>query len=113
MPKLAARLQKYTEKAYKLNKMRFEFDPRKSKSNKTKHGIDFCEAQRLWEDLDLVEIPAKTIDEPRFVVIARHAGKHWSAVITYRVNAVRIISVRRSRPEEIALYESARFRQEV
>jgi uncharacterized DUF497 family protein len=33
-------------------------------------------------------------------------GKHWSGIITYRGENIRIISVRRSRPEELAIYES-------
>ena len=84
----------------------FEFDPRKSKSNLEKHGIDFVQAQMLWLDPDLLEIPAKTVDESRFLVIGRIGDKHWSAVITYRDENIRIISARRSREEEIELYES-------
>lgn len=86
--------------------MEFEFDRRKSEGNLAKHGIDFRDAQKLWDDSNLLEIPARTEDEPRFVVIGRIAGKHWSAVITYRGDDIRIISVRRSRAEEVALYES-------
>jgi len=86
--------------------MRFEFDPNKSLSNFSKHGIDFDVAQNLWNDPDLLEIPAKTTDEPRYLVIGKFDSKHWSAVITYRDNMIRLISVRRSRPEEIDLYES-------
>lgn len=86
--------------------MRFEFDPNKSLSNFSKHGIDFDVPQALWNDPDLLEIPAKTTDEPRCLVIGKIDGKHWSAVITYRNQTIRLISVRRSRPEEIELYES-------
>ncbi|NTV47301.1 MAG: BrnT family toxin [Chlorobiales bacterium] len=86
--------------------MEFEFDPIKSNSNKKKHGIDFDEAQALWNDADVIEVPLKTSDEPRFLVIGRISGKHWSAIITYRSEKVRIISVRRSRKEEIEIYES-------
>ncbi len=86
--------------------MDFEFDNDKSKENKKKHGIGFVEAQALWKDPDRVEIPARTIDEPRFVVIGRISDKHWSSIITYRGENIRIISVRRSRKEEIRLYES-------
>ncbi len=86
--------------------MEFEFNPDKSGGNKKKHGIDFVEAQALWDDPDLIEIPAKTSDEPRFVVIGKISGKYWSAVITYRGEKIRIISVRRSRKEEIDIYES-------
>jgi hypothetical protein len=86
--------------------MDFEFDPPKSLSNLTKHGIDFDVAQTLWNDPDLLEIPAKTSDEPRYLVVGKIDAKHWSAVITYRDKTIRLISVRRSRPEEIMLYES-------
>ena len=85
--------------------MDIEFDPRKSATNKRKHGIDFDEAQALWDDPDLLEIPARALDEPRHVVIGRIGDKHWSAIITYRDARIRIISVRRSRGEEVALYE--------
>jgi uncharacterized DUF497 family protein len=83
----------------------FEFDLAKSDSNLVKHGIDFVEAQALWGDPMLLEIPAKTEDEPRFLVIGLIEGKHWSAVITYRGVNIRLISVRRARAEEVALYE--------
>ena len=86
--------------------MKFEFDPAKSNNNKKKHGIDFYEAQALWNDSDFIQIPLKTIDEPRFLVIGRISEKHWSAIITYRSENVRIISVRRSRKEEVEIYES-------
>ena len=86
--------------------MEFEFDPTKSNSNKKKHGIDFYEAQALWNDSDFIEIPLKTIDEPRFLVIGSISEKHWSAIITYRSEKVRIISVRRSGKEEVEIYES-------
>lgn len=84
----------------------FEFDDLKSKSNLQKHGIDFIDAQALWNDSNLLEIPAKTLDEPRFLVIGLIEKKHWSAIITYRNERIRLISVRRSRAEEVTLYES-------
>ena len=86
--------------------MDFDFNIKKSQSNKKKHGIDFIQAQALWDDADLIEIPARTIDELRFLVIGKIAGEHWSAVITYRREKIRIISVRLSRKEEIDIYES-------
>ena len=89
--------------------MHFEYDPEKSERNKEKHGIDFVEARSLWEDPDLLEIPAKTQDEPRYLVIGRILEEHWSGVITYRGETIRIISVRRSRKEEVEFYESERF----
>lgn len=86
--------------------MNFEFDPKKSDSNKNKHGIDFVEAQELWNDIDLLEIPAKTTDELRLLVIGKINEKHWTGIITYRNDNIRIISVRSARNEEIELYES-------
>ena len=85
--------------------MEFEFDPAKSASNKEKHGIDFVEAQLLWLDSMLLEIPARTADEPRSVIIGKIGDKHWSGVVTYREDRIRIISVRRSRKEEVEIYE--------
>lgn len=84
----------------------FEFDQSKSDSNLVKHGIDFIDAQLMWTDARLLEIPAKMEDEPRYVMIGMISGKHWSAVITYRGTNIRLISVRRSRLEEVILYES-------
>ncbi len=87
--------------------MKFEFDEDKSKSNKLKHGMDFLEIQILWDDLDVLEIPAKSVqDEGRYLVIGKINEKHWSVVITYRDNSIRIISARRSRKREILYYES-------
>jgi uncharacterized DUF497 family protein len=84
--------------------MEFEFEPPKSEANKKKHGIDFVEAQGLWDDPDLIEIPTKTTGA-RFLVVAKLLGKHWSAIITWRRDRIRIISVRRSRQEEVEIYE--------
>jgi len=83
----------------------FEFDERKSRANKVKHGIDFVEAQALWLDEALVEIPAHSEVEQRVLVVGLMGGKHWSAFITYRGEAIRLISVRRSRDVEVAIYE--------
>lgn len=87
--------------------MDFEFDPMKSISNKRKHGIDFDEAQRLWDDFNLIEIPIITNDGSRFLIVAKLDEKHWSGIITYREGRIRIISIRRSRKDEVALYESS------
>lgn len=86
--------------------MGFEYDPDKSAENKRKHGVDFDEAQRLWADAYLVEVPARTTDEPRWLLIGKIDEKHWSAIITRRGENIRLISVRRSRDEEVEIYES-------
>lgn len=87
--------------------MQFEFDAKKSNGNKMKHGIDFNEAQALWDDPDLIEVPAETSDEPRFLVVGTISKKHWSGIITYRGDKIRIISVRRARKEEVDIYEGS------
>lgn len=86
--------------------MEFEFDDNISNSNNDMHKIDFIEAQKLWEDPEMIEIPIKASDEPRYLVIGKISGKHWSGIITYRGEKIRIISVRRSRKEEVLIYES-------
>ena len=86
--------------------MQFEFDPTKSAANHDKHGIDFENAQALWSDPRLLVIPARSESEPRWVAISRIGNKHWSAIFTLRGEAIRLISARRARTEEVALYES-------
>lgn len=85
--------------------MGFEFDPKKSASNKDKHGIDFEEAKMLWADDGLVETAARDADERRRLVIGKIAGKLWTAIVTTRADKVRLISVRRARDKEVAFYE--------
>jgi uncharacterized DUF497 family protein len=84
--------------------MPFEFDSDKSVANRVKHGIDFIEAQEIWTDVDRLEIPARSFDEPRYQVIGRVGETTWSAFITYRNENIRIISVRRARSNEEARY---------
>ena len=83
--------------------MPFDFDPQKSASNKLKHGIDFTEAQALWRS-PRVELSAKDATEKRYLIIGTIRREHWSAIITYRGMTIRLISVRKSTPQEIAAY---------
>ncbi len=83
----------------------FEYDQAKSMSNMDKHGIDFNEAAALWSDPGIIEIPAATVDETRFLAVGRIDGKCWTAVATLRGENIRIISVRRARKNEEAIYE--------
>ena len=89
-----------------MNIPSFEFDSSKSDSNRLKHGIDFEGAQALWNDPILLEITAKIEDEHRYLLIGIIDHQHWSALVTYRDSNIRLISVRRSRKEEFAFYES-------
>ena len=83
----------------------FTFDPSKSIANQLKHGIDFLEAQALWLDPNRVVLAAKTKGEPRWLLISRFAGRYWVAVFTIRGRTIRLISVRRARSKEVALYD--------
>lgn len=85
--------------------MGFEFDPKKSASNKRKHGIDFVEGQILWDDPERLELPAKTVGEQRYILIGKIKGKHWSAIFMIRDEVTRIISIRRARIKEVEAYE--------
>lgn len=86
--------------------MSFEYDRKKSQANKRKHGIDFEAAQALWRDEDRIDLFSKDPREDRWLVIGRIKGKHWTAIITYREQNIRIISVRRSRDIEEDAYET-------
>jgi len=84
----------------------FQYDSAKSTANREKHGIDFDDAQALWDDPNLLELSARSEDEPRHFLVGVIDGQIWSAVVTYRGEETRIISVRRARKSEVNLYES-------
>jgi hypothetical protein len=85
--------------------MEFEFDDAKSGANQKKHGIDFIEAQKLWQDPDALELPARSQKEVRALLISKHDGKIWAAIFTERDDKIRLISVRRARINEEKIYE--------
>ena len=85
--------------------MRFEFDPAKSAANKDKHGIDFVDAQLLWQDPGRIEFNARTSGETRWLTVGQIGEKLWTAIFTLRGENVRLISVRRARIEERQWYE--------
>ena len=87
----------------------FEFDKNKSEANSKKHGINFETARRLLEDYNRVELPARWIDEPRILLIARLEEAIWAAIFTHRKNTIRIISVRKARKNEKEIYNSRRI----
>ena len=91
--------------------MNFEYDENKSNSNKLKHNIDFIEAQKLWDDVELFDLKSNNSDkEDRYLVVGQIDSKHYTAIVTYRGANIRIISVRRSRKKEIELYDKFRIR---
>ena len=87
----------------------FEFDSSKSESNKVKHGIDFYSARKLWNDVNRIEIPARWVDETRFLIIAKFDKEIWSAIYTLRNKRIRIILVRKARENEKEIYNSRRI----
>ena len=87
-----------------MDDIKFDFDPRKSTSNKAKHGVDFIEAQAIWDN-QILELPSSKPGEPRRLVIGQTGPKFWTAIITSRGEKIRITGVRRSHPNEIRLYK--------
>ena len=85
--------------------MEFEWDERKNRRNKDKHGIDFETAMKLWNDKNRIEIQTPFPIENRSILIGKIDKKLWSAIFTLRSNSIRIISVRRARKKEAKLYE--------
>lgn len=86
----------------------FEYDLKKSDRNLKKHGIDFQQAQPLWKDKNLLILASRFPDEERYLAIGYISGLPWTAIFTERNERIRLISVRRSRKEEKALYEQNR-----
>ena len=92
----------------------FEFDPAKSAANQTKHGIDFHDAQALWDDNDLIALGQVGYDgETRHFFVGTIGSTRWTAIVTYRGERIRIISVRRARRSEEMAYERCRIRPDV
>jgi len=87
--------------------MKFEYDSAKSRINKEKHGIDFEEAQSLWNDSEALTIQAKSDTEVRYAFISTLHRKHWVAFYTLRADVIRIISVRRARTNEKRIYDES------
>jgi uncharacterized DUF497 family protein len=85
----------------------FEYDPDKSKTNVRKHGIDFEQARLLWSDAKRVEFVARFADETRLGLVGEYEEKLWTAIFTTREERVRIISVRRARKNEEAIYHDS------
>ena len=83
----------------------FEYDPDKSALNDAKHGIDFLAAQALWETAYVSVASNQNALEPRELAIGRIGDRVWTAITTQRGGRIRIISVRRARPNEEQVYE--------
>ena len=89
---------------YSIN-IQFEWDDKKSSSNKIKHGIAFDAAKDLWNDSNRIEIETSYQIEERTILIGKVKNKLWTAIFTQREDTIRIISVRRARKRETKLYD--------
>ena len=92
------------ENVCKTANVLFEYDPAKSRANADKHGIDFKAGQRMWDGV-VIAAPARSIAEDRLMAIGLIEGKFWTVIATLRGSVLRIISARRSRQNEIKLYQ--------
>lgn len=88
-----------------LSTVEFDWDPIKSASNEAKHGISLSAAPSLWAG-PVVTLPSKNPGEPRRLAIGLIDGRHWTVIYTVRNDIYRLISARRSRTDEKALYET-------
>jgi uncharacterized DUF497 family protein len=92
------------ENVCKIANVLFEYDPAKSRANADKHGINFKAVQRMWDGV-VIAAPARSIAEDRLMAIGLIEGKFWTVIATLRGSVLRIISARRSRQNEIKLYQ--------
>lgn len=88
--------------------LRFEWDPKKARSNLAKHGISFDEASTAFGDISSIAIhdPLHSEDEERYVLIGRSCRDRLLTVVhTERVDRIRIISARQATKREKLRYE--------
>lgn len=78
--------------------MEIEFDPAKDAANIAKHGISLARAR----DMEVVaSLRIERHGEPRLKVMGLIDGKLYAMVFVFRRNALRAISLRRARAEEL------------
>ncbi len=88
--------------------MHFEWDPKKAKKNRRKHGVTFEEASSALRDSFSATAydPDHSENENRFVTFGMSSrGRLLAVAHTERANAVRIISVRPATNSERLIYE--------
>ena len=85
--------------------MIFEYDQNISVANEAKHGINFEQAQEIWNDPGAIKIKESIQSEKRDLAKGKIGDKFWTVVWTLRGQNIRIISVRRARRKEIKSYE--------
>jgi uncharacterized DUF497 family protein len=96
-----------------MSDLRFEWDPKKSESNKKKHGVSFEEAETAFLDEQglLIADPDHSKDEERFVLLGVSTMLRTLVVChCYRENdeVIRIISARKADRSEQVQYRQQR-----
>lgn len=93
-----------------MSQIRFEWDPRKAKSNAQKHGVSFEEAQSVFFDEQalLLEDPQPLQQEERFVLLGLSASFRLLVVVHVlrEGDVIRIISARKATRMETRQYET-------
>ena len=92
--------------------MEFCWDNKKSKSNRTKHGISFEEAKSVFLDeyARLKHDPDHSIDENRYLLLGISSSLKVLVVVhtVIEEDVIRLISARKATPSETKQYR--RFR---
>jgi hypothetical protein len=90
--------------------LRFEWDERKNRGNRTKHGVWFEEAQSVFDDPNarLFSDPEHSEEEDRFILLGMSSETRLLVVVhCYRESdsMIRIISARKATKKEVRFYE--------
>ena len=90
--------------------IRFEWDEKKNRSNRKKHGVWFEEAQQVFDDASALRFYdlLHSKEEDRFLLLGM-SGPGRILVVVFcereRDNVIRIISVRKATKKESKIYE--------
>jgi uncharacterized protein len=91
-----------------MSEIRFEWDPRKARSNEAKHGVSFEEAETVFSDEQglLFEDPAPAEREERFALLGLSSSLRLLVVLhaLRHEDTIRIISARRASRREARTY---------
>lgn len=85
--------------------MKFKWDEKKNQTNAEKHGIDFIDAEEIFNSVRLtVDDNRRDYGEPRKISIGK-IGPHVCVVVhTERKGVIRIISARKANQRERRKY---------
>ena len=92
-----------------MKEIRFEWNEEKNRVNRIKHGVDFIEAQTVFEDGNAVLIPDPdhSEQEERFILLGLSRKLNMLVVChCYRASetVIRIISARKATKKETRQY---------